>query len=72
MKKKCSYRWITYIIVTLILIGISLWKLLPSYIGRWRSAQTYKKMAEDYVDDSSDSEDGKQKKKGLVAHGCEG
>ena len=63
MKKKCSYRWITYIIVTLILIGISLWKLLPSYIGRWRSAQTYKKMAEDYVDDSSDSEDGKQKKK---------
>lgn len=35
MKKEYSYRWIIYIIVALVLIGISLWKLLPPYIDWW-------------------------------------
>lgn len=64
MKKRTSHRWLFWIILAVLLIAVALWNLLPPYIDRWRSAQDYKNMAEDYVTDDSEPDDGKQKKKG--------
>lgn len=33
------------------------------YIDRWKSARDYDKLAEEYVNDESEPDDGKQKKK---------
>lgn len=37
--------------------------ILPPYIDRWKSARDYDKLAEEYVNDESELDDGKQKKK---------
>ena len=37
--------------------------ILPMYIDRWRSTKDYEKLAEEYVSDESEPDDGKQKKK---------
>ena len=37
--------------------------ILPPYIDRWKSARDYDKLAEEYVNDESEPDDGKQKKK---------
>ena len=63
MKKKCSYRWLIWIILAVVLIGVALMHILPPYIDRWKSARDYDKLAEEYVNDESEPDDGKQKKK---------
>ena len=63
MKKKSSYRWLIWIILAVVLIGVALWNILPPYIDRWKSARDYDKLAEEYVNDESEPDDGKQKKK---------
>ena len=63
MKNKKSYRWILWFLIAFILIGTALWNMLPTYIDRWKSAQDYKQLAQDFVSDDSASEDRKQKKK---------
>ena len=63
MRKSTNHRWLIWLILTIVLIGVSLWHILPPYIDRWKSAQDYKQMAEDYVSDKSEPDDGKQKKK---------
>ena len=47
----------------MVLIGVALWNILPPYIDRWKSARDYDKLAEEYVNDESEPDDGKQKKK---------
>lgn len=37
--------------------------ILPMYIDRWQSTKGYEKLAEEYVSDESEPDDGKQKKK---------
>ena len=63
MKKKSSYRWLIWIILAVVLIGVALMHILPPYIDRWKSARDYDKLAEEYVNDESEPDDGKQKKK---------
>ena len=63
MKKKNSYRWLIWIFLAVILIGVALWNILPPYIDRWQSTKDYEKLAEEYVSDESEPDDGKQKKK---------
>ena len=63
MKKKNSYRWLIWIFLAVILIGVALWNILPPYIDRWQSTKDYEKLAEEYVSDESGPDDGKQKKK---------
>ena len=63
MKKKTSYRWLIWIILAVVLIGVALMHILPPYIDRWKSARDYDKLAEEYVNDESEPDDGKQKKK---------
>ena len=63
MKKKSSYRWLIWIILAVVLIGVALMHILPPYIDRWKSARDYDKLAEAYVNDESEPDDGKQKKK---------
>ena len=63
MKKKSSYRWLIWIILAVVLIGVALVHILPPYIDRWKSARDYDKLAEEYVNDESEPNDGKQKKK---------
>ena len=63
MKKKSSYRWLIWIILAVVLIGVALMHILPPYIDRWKSARDYDKLAEEYVNDESEPNDGKQKKK---------
>ena len=63
MKKKSSYRWLKWIVLAVVLIGVALWNILPPYIDRWKSARDYDKLAEEYVNDESEPDDGKQKKK---------
>ena len=63
MKKKTSYRWLIWIIMAVVLIGVALMHILPPYIDRWKSARDYDKLAEEYVNDESEPDDGKQKKK---------
>ena len=63
MKKKNSYRWLIWIFLAGILIGVALWNILPPYIDRWQSTKDYEKLAEEYVSDESEPNDGKQKKK---------
>ena len=63
MKKKTSYRWLIWIVLAVVLIGVALWNILPPYIDRWKSARDYDKLAEEYVNDESEPDDGKQKKK---------
>ncbi len=70
MKKKSSYRWLIWIILAVVLIGVALWNILPPYIDRWKSARDYDKLAEEYVNDESEPDDGKQKKKRLVGYRC--
>ena len=63
MKKKNSYRWLIWIFLAVILIGVALWNTLPPYIDRRQSTKDYEKLAEEYVSDESEPDDGKQKKK---------
>ena len=63
MRKSTNHRWFIWLILAIVLIGVSLWHILPPYIDRWKSAQDYRQMAEDYVSDKSEPDDGKQKKK---------
>ena len=63
MKKKNSYRWLIWIFLAVILIGVALWNILPPYLDRMKSEQDYQKLAEEYVSDESEPDDGKQKKK---------
>lgn len=63
MKKKKSYHWLLFIIIAIILIGTALYHILPPYIDRLWTARSYKKLAEEYVSDGSEPDDGKQKKK---------
>ena len=63
MKKKNSYRWLIWILLAVILIGVALWNILPPYIDRWQSTKDYEKLAEEYVSGESEPDDGKQKKK---------
>ena len=63
MKKKNSYRWLIWIFLAVILIGVALWNILPPYIDRRQSTKDYEKLAEEYVSDESEPDDGKQKKK---------
>ena len=63
MKKKNSYRWLIWIFLAVILIGVALWNILPPYIDRWQSTKDYEKLAEEYVSGESEPDDGKQKKK---------
>ena len=49
MKKKNSYRWLIWIFLAVILIGVALWNILPPYIDRWQSTKDYEKLAEEYV-----------------------
>lgn len=63
MRKKNSYRWLIWIFLAVILIGVALWNILPPYIDRWQSTKDYEKLAEEYVSDESEPDDGKQKKK---------
>lgn len=42
---------------------VALMHILPPYIDRWKSARDYDKLAEEYVNDESEPDDGKQKKK---------
>lgn len=49
MKKKSSYRWLIWIILAVVLIGVALMHILPPYIDRWKSARDYDKLAEEYV-----------------------
>lgn len=37
--------------------------ILSTYIDRWQSTKDYEKLAEEYVSDESEPDDGKQKKK---------
>ena len=53
MKKKSSYRWLIWIILAVVLIGVALMHILPPYIDRWKSARDYDKFAEAYVNDES-------------------
>jgi len=41
--------------------------ILSTYIDRWQSTKDYEKLAEEYVSDESEPDDGKQKKR-LVEH----
>ena len=63
MKKKNSYRWLIWIFLAVILIGVALWNILPPYIDRRQSTKDYEKLAEEYVSGESEPDDGKQKKK---------
>ena len=63
MRKKNSYRWLIWIFLAVILIGVALWNILSPYIDRWQSTKDYEKLAEEYVSDESEPDDGKQKKK---------
>ena len=63
MKKKSSYRWLIWIILAVVLIGVALMHILPPYIDRWKSAREYDKLAEEYVNDEAEPDEGKQKKK---------
>lgn len=63
MKKKNSYRWLIWIFLAVILIGVALWNILPPYIDRWQSTKDYERLAEEYVSGESEPDDGKQKKK---------
>ena len=63
MKKKNSYRWLIWIFLAIILIGVALWNILPPYIDRRQSTKDYEKLAEEYVSGESEPDDGKQKKK---------
>ncbi|MBD9334244.1 MAG: class B sortase [[Ruminococcus] faecis] len=63
MKKKNSYRWLIWIFLAGILIGVALWNILPPYIDRWQSTKDYEKLAEEYVSGESEPDDEKQKKK---------
>ena len=63
MKKKNSYRWLIWIFLAVILIGVALWNILPPYIDRWQSTKDYEKLAEEYVSGESEPDDEKQKKK---------
>ena len=58
MKKKSSYRWLIWIILAVVLIGVALMHILPPYIDRWKSARDYDKLAEEYVNDESEPDDG--------------
>ena len=57
MKKKTSYRWLIWIIMAVVLIGVALMHILPPYIDRWKSARDYDKLAEEYVNDESEPDD---------------
>lgn len=64
--KKIRHRiTFTKIIVFLLLAGIciSLYHLLPDWYGRWKTKETYQKLAEDFVKDDSENEEVKEKKK---------
>ena len=63
MKKKNSYRWLIWIFLAGILIGVALWNILPPYIDRRKSTKDYEKLAEEYVSGESEPDDEKQKKK---------
>ena len=41
MKKKNSYRWLIWIFLAVILIGVALWNILPPYLDRMKSEQDY-------------------------------
>ena len=41
MKKKNSYRWLIWILLAVILIGVALWNILPPYLDRMKSEQDY-------------------------------
>ena len=47
MRKKNSYRWLIWIFLAVILIGVALWNILPPYIDRWQSTKDYEKLAEE-------------------------
>ena len=64
MKKKSSYRWLIWIILAVILIGVALMHILPPYIDRdGNPPEIGDKLAEAYVNIESEPDDGKQKKK---------
>ena len=50
MKKRGSYRWLLWILLAVVLIGVALWNLLVPAFDRWRSAQEYDELAASYVD----------------------
>ena len=39
--KKNSYRWLIWILLAVILIGVALWNILPPYLDRMKSEQDY-------------------------------
>ena len=63
MKKSTNNRWMLWLLLAAVLIGVSLWHILPPYIDRWKSAQAYRQIAEKFVSDDSEEMDGKQKQK---------
>lgn len=44
MKKKNSYRWLIWIFLAVILIGVALWNILPPYIDRRQSTKDYENL----------------------------
>ena len=44
MRKKNSYRWLIWIFLAVIQIGVALWNILPPYIDRWQSTKDYKNL----------------------------
>lgn len=44
MRKKNSYRWLIWIFLAVILIGVALWNILPPYIDRWQSTKDYENL----------------------------
>lgn len=62
MRKKNSHRWLIWIFLAIILIGISLYHILPPYLDRMKSEQDYQKLADDYVTDDSGDNDKPKKK----------
>ena len=50
MKKRGSYRWLLWILLAVVLIGVALWNLLLPAFDRWRSAQAYDELADTYVE----------------------
>ena len=63
MKKRTSHRWLLWICLAVLLIGTALYNLLPPFIDRRKSAETYETLAETYVHAEPETGDAKEKKK---------
>lgn len=60
-KGKRQKKSILLIFVALVMIGAALWNILPDYLDRLRSAQTYEKLQDAYVDVSPEPDQKKKK-----------